>query len=240
MQISGVEQSKGLALAGQAGGMKNTQDSQSKAIQNQITEVQKQMQELSQNKEMSSEEKMKKKRELQAKLQELNKQLTQRQMEIQREKREEQIKKNSEKMEEQAQKKKTKEEQQQDQTIGRIMKMDGAMEKVETKDSVRISMEGRKRVLEGEIRADENYGADTSMKKNDLAEMENRIEGLAKSMMKDMGEMNEEIHRKDKNNQEEMTKIKRQEEKEEKEKEEEEKKEQQNNPNVYQPIDIKL
>ena len=43
-----------------------------------------------------------------------------------------------------------------------------------------------------------------------------------------------------KKNKEEMTKIKRQEDKEEKEKEEEEKKEQQNNPNVYQPIDIKL
>lgn len=242
MQISGVEQSNNALLSGGqgVGGTNNTEDSQLKAIQKQITAVQKQLQELSQNTDMPTEEKMKKKKELQTKLGELNKQLTQRQMEIQREKREEQLKKNRERLEEQAQKQKSKEEQQQAQTIGKIMKMDGAMEKVETKDSVRISMEGRKRVLEGEIRADKNYGADTSMKEEDLSDMEGRIRDLSKSMMKDMNELNQDVRRKDKSNQEEMSEIKRQEEKEEKEKKEEEKREEQDNPILYPSIDIKL
>ena len=243
MQISGVEQSNHVSMLGgqRAGGMNPAEDSQLKSIQNQIAEVKKQMQELSQNKDMMPEEKMKKKKELQEKLGELNKQLTQREMEIQREKREEQLKKNQEKLQEQAQKKKSKEEQQQAQTIGRIMKMDGAMEKVETKDSVRISMEGRKRVLEGEIHADENYGADTSMKEKELSDMEGRLQGLSKSMMKDMNELNQEIHRKDKSNKEEMAEVKRQEEKEkEEEKKEEEQKERQENHRIYMSIDIKL
>lgn len=161
-------------------------DEVSKNIQNQIANAQMQLQKLSSDREMSTEEKQQKRQELQKQISELNTQLRQHQMEVRRE--------------QQAKAKSSqddlspggKTEQQQEEKIQTalstnsmkaIISAESAMTEAESHGNVVSSLEGRVRVLQGEIKQDAKNGNNTERKQKELEQLENRVTRVSGARM---------------------------------------------------------
>ena len=181
----------------QNGGMNMLQanDSVSKNIQNQIANAQKALQELSANKDMSMEEKMKKRQEIQQQITELNQQLRQHQIE---QRKEQHAKKSS--MEDMLGGRKKKASKVEEQNAGlsqasmrAMISSDSALEQARVQGGVASKMDGRAGVLEGEIKLDMARGNDVEAKKEELAEVQEKVINAETAQMNTLAEANKEI-----------------------------------------------
>lgn len=186
--------SANMAVGGGQPKQANNNDSVSKDIQRQITNVQKQLQSLSEKKDMSVEEKASRRKELQAQLQDLNQQLRQRQIEVQKEEREKKVKE----AEPQAKKEKPNDKAGSLKTddMQSIIKADQDMKQVNTVSNVQKKMSGNAGILESEIKSDEMRGQDASAKKEKLADIESKITELGADIGNRLGSINQDLDEK--------------------------------------------
>ncbi|MBE5934891.1 MAG: hypothetical protein E7262_03775 [Lachnospiraceae bacterium] len=182
----------------QVGVLKMTQatDSVSKNIQNQIANAQKQLQDLSANKEMTLEEKMKKRQEIQQQITDLNNQL--RQHQIEQRKKQQERKNNSmddmlggsKKVVHKGGSKGTGISQA---SMQAIISADSAQETAQVQGRVATKMEGRAGVLESEIKMDAARGVDVTAKKEELAELEQKVTATTFAQMDTLATANKEL-----------------------------------------------
>ena len=190
---SGVSASAGMQ-AGQTGMAKAT-DPVGKDIQNQISRLQKQLQELSANTELSTETKMKKRQDIQKQISDLNAQLRQHQIEMR--KQEQEKKASFDDMlggEQQTQGAKSKSKGQgmpSQASMEAMISADVAMDQAKVNGSVATKMEGRAGVLEIEIALDEARGIDTTRKREELADVEQKALDATSSQISTLSKANE-------------------------------------------------
>lgn len=172
-------------------GMKQAADSYSRNIQNEIANAQKQLQELSSNEEMTPEEKMKKRQEIQHQISELNMQLRQHQMEQRKEK--QQAKKTSTDDMPGG----TRDGKSGGKSAGlsqagmtAMISADASIKQSKVQGSVGTRMEGRAGVIESEIKLDEMSGQDTTKKREELADVEEKAMKATASQMETLGKAN--------------------------------------------------
>ena len=181
----------------QIGGMNmKATDSVSKNIQNQITNAQKQLQDISANKDMSIEEKMKKRQEILQEITDLNNQLRQHQMEMRKEKQQAKgssmndMLGGSTKTAPKAGKQSAGLSQA---SMKAIMSADSAMAQAQVQGSVATRMEGRAGVLESEIKLDSARGGNVEAKKEELAEVQEKMEAAQEAQLNTLADANMEL-----------------------------------------------
>lgn len=171
-------------------------DSFSKNIQKQIANAQKQMQELSSNEDMSLEEKMKKRQAIQQEIASLNQQLRQHQME----KRKEQQSKSADDVfggsSRNAKAAKSKGRKGSGSGLSQasmqaMISADSSMKQVQVQGSVATQMEGRARVLEGEIKQDGARGGNVEKKEAELADIQQQAQAATSSQMSALANANQ-------------------------------------------------
>ena len=193
MKINGLNGAN--ALGSGMNNMAQVNDSVSKNIQNQITNVQKQLQELSANKEMSLEEKMKKRQELQQQIADLNNQLRQHQIEQRKEQREKKASMNdmlggSQGTVSKAGKQATGLSQA---SMKAMISADSAFELAQVQGSIANKMGGRAGVLEAEIKLDMARGDDVEKKQEELAEVQQKAVAAESAQMNTLADANKEL-----------------------------------------------
>lgn len=180
----------------QAGGMNmKATDSVSKNIQNQIANAQKQLQEIAANKDMGIEEKMKKRQEILQEITDLNNQLRQHQMELRKEQQAKGSSMNdmlggSTKSVPKAGKQSTGLSQA---SMKAIISADSAMAQARVQGSVATQMEGRAGVLESEIKLDSARGGNVEAKKEELAEVQEKMEAAQEAQLNTLADANKEL-----------------------------------------------
>ena len=181
----------------QIGGMNmKATDSVSKNIQNQNTNAQKQQQDTSANKDMSIEEKMKKRQEILQEITDLNNQLRQHQMELRKEKQQAKgssmndMLGGSTKTAPKAGKHSAGLSQA---SMKAIMSADSAMAQAQVQGSVATRMEGRAGVLESEIKLDSARGGNVEAKKEELAEVQEKMEAAQEAQLNTLADANKEL-----------------------------------------------
>jgi len=181
----------------QAGGMNmKATDSVSKNIQNQIANAQKQLQEIPANKNMSIEEKMKKRQEILQEITDLNNQLRQHQMEQRKEKQQAKgsfmndMLGGSKKTASKAGKQSTGLSQA---SMKAIMSADSSMAQAQIQGSVAAKMEGRAGVLESEIKLDAARGGNVEAKKEELAEIQQKMVAAQEAQLNTLADANKEL-----------------------------------------------
>lgn len=194
MTINGTSGVSAGMQAGQSG-MPQAADPVSKDIQNQISRLQKQLQELSANTELSTEAKMKKRQEIQKQISDLNVQLRQHQIEMRKQ---EQEKKASfddmlggEPQERGARAKSKGQGMPSQASMEAMISADVAMDEAKVHGSVATKMEGRSGVLKAEIALDEARGGDTTAKRAELADVEEKAMDATSSQMSMLAKANE-------------------------------------------------
>ena len=167
----------------------------SKSIQSQIANAQKQMQELGDNKDMSPEEKMKKRQEIQQQITDLQNQLRQHQIE----QRKESQKKNAPSMTDmlggnsQHGKSRKSSAGMSSASMQAIISADISMDQAKVQGAVKTDVEGKAGILESEIKLDEARGADTTKKKEELADLESKAQDLTASQLDTLSDANAEL-----------------------------------------------
>ena len=181
----------------QIGGLNmKASDSISKNIQSRITNAQKQLQEISANKDMSIEEKMKKRQEILQEITDLNNQLRQHQMEMRKEKQQAKgssmndMLGGSTKTAPKAGKQSAGLSQA---SMKAIMSADSAMAQAQVQGSVATRMEGRAGVLESEIKLDSARGGNVEAKKEELAEVQEKMEAAQEAQLNTLADANKEL-----------------------------------------------
>ena len=176
-------------------------DSVSKNIQNQIANAQKQLQEISANKDMSMEEKMKKRQELQQQITDLNNQLRQHQIEMRRE--QQQTKRAS--MEDMLAGNKTNSMKFDSKgagmsrqcmhvsTMQAMISASSAMSQVRIQGSVTTRMNGEASILASEIKLDEARGSNVEAKKEELAELQEKVVAVEAAQMNTLANASKEL-----------------------------------------------
>lgn len=166
-------------------------DSVSKSIQDQIMNAQKQLQELGADKDMTPEEKMKRRQEIQQEINNLNQQLRQHQIE---KRKEQQAKSASEKEE----RKNCQRENTSEQKTGlsttsmqAMLSADSSIKQANVQGSNATQMEDRAGVLKIEIKLDGGRGGDTTAKKTELAEVEQKAESATNAQLNTLAEANQ-------------------------------------------------
>lgn len=181
----------------QFGGMNmKATDSVGKNIQNRIANAQKQLQELSANTEMGIEEKLKKRQEIQQEITDLNNELRQHQIE------------------ERMKKQQTKSSSMNDMLGGNrvttpkagkksagisqgsmkaIISADSAMAQARIQGSAVSQMEGKAGVLETEIKLDAARGGNVEAKKEELAEVKQKVAAAQDAQLNTLSDANKEL-----------------------------------------------
>lgn len=169
-------------------------DSEGKEVRNQIANAKNRLKELSADKGLNEEEREKKQKELRQKITELNNQLRQRQAELQRQQQEQ---KTSAAVPE--------EDSSNPQTAGdseeallaagiphtgarAILAAGSAVGHAKSQGSLAASLESRVRILQGEIKQDQERGLDTRLKQEELKKLEKkaaRLNGFGSSYLAD-------------------------------------------------------
>lgn len=174
-------------------------DTVSKNLRAQIAAAQKQMQELAANKDMEPEEKMERRKEIQQRITDLNAQLRQHEIELRQEK-QQQVQR--ERQSDQARKQEAK--QKAENTPGRpganlsqgsmeaMISADRAVGKADVQGKVATEMKARANVLKSEIEH-AGRGAAVEKKQESVAEIEARLEGLAKEQAQSLHEAGEKV-----------------------------------------------
>lgn len=170
-------------------------DSVSKNIRAQIMNAQKQLQELAANKDMEPEEKMERRKEIQQQIADLNQQLRQHEMEVRQEKQQQakQAEKNTQTAEKKAEK--AQENKSAGLSQGSMEAMISAgrtAQQSKVQGRVASEMKARKGVLESEI-AHAGRGAAVGRKKESVADIETKLEDIAKSQAESLHKANEEL-----------------------------------------------
>ena len=145
---------------------------------------------------MSIEEKMKKRQEIQQQITDLNNQLRQHQMEQRKEK--QQAKKSG--MDDMLGGSKRTAPKAASQSIGlsqasmkAIVSADSAMAQAQIQGSVATRMEGRAGVLESEIKLDSARGGNVEAKKEELAEVQEKMEAAQEAQLNTLADANKEL-----------------------------------------------
>lgn len=198
MTINGIGGASGANAGTPAGGagMPQASDPVSKSIQDQISRVQKQLQELSSNTEMSAEAKMKKRQELQKQISDLNMQLRQHQIDQRREKQKEKTSFDdmlgADSKQSQAKSKENAAVPSQA-SMEAMISAGAAMDQAKVHGSVSTKMENRAGVLKSEIALDEARGGDTTKKREELADAEQKAIEATSSQMSTLAEANKTL-----------------------------------------------
>jgi len=182
----------GSMSVGQMGSIR-PEDSVSKNIENQISNIQRQMHGLSSEKDISVEEKMKKRQEYQQEISRLNMELRQRQAEVSREQRRETLESDRE-----GSKSTATDEDNGDRTATLsgtkgMIASDFSVEQARSQGVVVARIEGGIAVLKGEINLDEIRGADVERKEEELAKQEKRARRASASRLSILGGAREEL-----------------------------------------------
>ncbi len=181
----------------QFGGMNmKATDSVGKNIQNRIANAQKQLQELSANTEMGIEEKLKKRQEIQQEITDLNNELRQHQIEERMKK--QQTKSSSmndmlggsKKVAPKVGKKSVGISQG---SMKAIISADSAMAQARIQGSAASQMEGRVGVLETEIKLDAARGGNVEAKKEELAEVKQKVAAAQDAQLNTLSDANKEL-----------------------------------------------
>lgn len=181
----------------QFGGMNmKATDSVGKNIQNRIANAQKQLQELSANTEMGIEEKLKKRQEIQQEITDLNNELRQHQIEERMKK--QQTKSSSmndmlggsKKVAPKVGKKSAGISQG---SMKAIISADSAMAQARIQGSAASQMEGRVGVLETEIKLDAARGGNVEAKKEELAEVKQKVAAAQDAQLNTLSDANKEL-----------------------------------------------
>ena len=171
-------------------------DSVSKNLQNQIANAQKQLQELSANKEMGIEEKLKKRQEIQQEIAELNNELRQHQIEQRMKKQQtkgssmDNMLGGSKKVAPKVGKKSVGISQG---SMKAIISADSAMAQARIQGSAASQMEGRVGVLETEIKLDAARGGNVEAKKEELAEVKQKVAAAQDAQLNTLSDANKEL-----------------------------------------------
>ena len=187
-------------------GMENTQanlglnreaDSFSRNIENQIANAQKSLQELSSNEGLSLEEKMKKRQEIQKQIADLNNQLRQHKLEQRKEKQA-----GNSSMEDMLGSSKKSTASPKGKGFGfssagmqAMISADASMKQAKSQESVAVSMKGRAGVLEAEIKQDASRGRDVGKKKEELADMEEKMQDATASQIAALADAGKEMEK---------------------------------------------
>lgn len=203
MKVNGINK---IYSGAERYGSDMSMDSKSKEVQNQIANARNRLKELAADKGLNEEEKEKKRQEIQQKLTELNNELKQRQMEVQREQ-QERKKEAFRTAEEEADRKDAKlsEEKLPDMGISQggmkaMLSADASVRHAQTHGHMAMALEGRVRILQGEIKQDAERGKDTSQKKKELQKLESkaaRMKGAKINFLTDASEELKEAFRKE-------------------------------------------
>lgn len=224
MRIDGtLRESMGGGLTAQAS------DPISKNLRAQIANAQKQLQELAANKDMEPEEKMERRKEIQQQITDLNAQLRQHEMELRKEKQQQ--------VRQSAQARKQEAERAAENAPGKkpdagptkgsmeaMISAERAVGQAKVQGNVASAMKSRANVLKSEIEHSAR-GAATEKKQESVADIEKRMEELAKEQAQGLNRAGEELA--------EAAKDARAERKAEKEKQEEEEQEKHGEAGTY-------
>lgn len=192
MRISATD---GLAVPAPMVGMDagaGGQDPAVQSLQRQIEDLQKQLKELSSNQNMTPEMKSKKRQEMQKQISDLEMQLRQRQMEVKRERMETKRQSSGDSFDDMlggGVKTKGGSAQSAGLSAGSmkaLLSADSSMKQAQVSGSVSDELEGRARVLEGEIRQDSAMGCQPEGKKEALEELKDKAEAAAQDQMQAM------------------------------------------------------
>ncbi len=170
-------------------------DSVSKNIRAQIMNAQKQLQELAANKDMEPEEKMERRKEIQQQIADLNQQLRQHEMEVRQEKQQQakQAEKNTQTAEKKAEKvQENKAAGLSQGSMEAMISAERTTQQSKVQGRVASEMKARKGVLESEI-AHAGRGAAVGRKKESVADIETKLEDIAKSQAESLHKANEEL-----------------------------------------------
>lgn len=192
MRIDGtLKENMGGGLTAQAS------DPVSKNLRAQIANAQKQLQELAANKDMEPEEKMERRKEIQQQIADLNAQLRQHEMELRQEK-QQQVKQS-------AQARKQEAERAAENAPGgkpdagltkgsmeAMISAERAVGQAKVQGNVALAMESRANVLKSEIKHSAR-GAATEKKQESVADIEKRMEELAKEQAQSLNRAGEEL-----------------------------------------------
>lgn len=165
-------------------------DSRIQAYQQQIAQLQQKLQDLAQNDELTMEEKMKKRQEINQQIHTAEQQMRQ----VQREIREEQNKAKKDSFDEMVSAPKKKgADSMSSNKMRSIIAGDQAMKQADGNMQLATEMEGKARVLAGEIATDQQRGVDTTKKEEELAGVEERTDLLKADAIKVAAEAADEI-----------------------------------------------
>jgi len=161
-------------------------DSESREFQDRIAGAKNRLKELSASRELNEEEKQKKQQELRRQIAELNQQLKQRQMEVKRQEQEQKKNASEELRKEQSTDPKEEELFPEGLTqtgMKAIVTADASLNHATAHGNMAQAMEGRVRVLQGEIKQDEMLGRDTEYKKQELEKLQKKASRLQGAKM---------------------------------------------------------
>lgn len=176
MKISGVTENGSRQAQPLGGAVQN--DSYSKSLKDQIANAKEQLQKLSENEDMTVEAKMEKRQEIQKQITSLEQQLRQHQIERQQKQRS-----GGDDMEEMLGAGPGKAEQKgsgmSKTSMQAIISADVSMKQARVQGSVATRLEGRGRILEGEISQDKARGINVEKKEEELAKVKQRTQEAA-------------------------------------------------------------
>lgn len=181
MQI-GAMQGAGRS-PGKVGGGK---DPQSDSIRKQISELEKKLREISEDKTLSDKEKLNKQKDIREQIANLQNQLSQRQSEI----REERAKAGKGAKRADSAQAASGAEKTADNAVRSALEANDKLARLERSDLLKISMEGRARILENEVKTDEAAGGALKSKKAELSDLKGRISEMNDGMGAMAGEIN--------------------------------------------------
>lgn len=191
MRIQGT--GTGVDLGG-GNGVIQGNDAETKNLQNQIQKAKERLQELSSDDQMSAEEKMKKRQEIQKEITELTNQLRQHQIELRREKQQEA---SANQMDEltgaKGNTKGSKGTGLSKAGMKAMVSADVALDQAREQSATATQLEGRARVLEGEIGQDKSRGIDTADKEEELAQVKEGAASATASQIEALGKAGQEM-----------------------------------------------
>lgn len=194
MAIENVNNRQGIILP-ELGG-KNGNDIFIRNIQAQILNKQKEMQELSKSEDMSPEDKMKKRQELRQQITDFSHQLRQYQLE-QRKERQQRSTSRDDRLGDAPNKNNAKSQSKaadfSQAGMEAIIAAGSAMKQAQVQGRVATDLNGRAAVLEVEIKLDGARNMDVEKKTEELAEIQEKAQGVLGSQMSKLAEANEEI-----------------------------------------------
>lgn len=191
MQVQGINNTQGKQAPSSP---IQGNDSRIQAYQQQIVQLQQKIQDLSQNEDLTMEEKMKKRQEINQQIHMVEQQMRQ----VQREIRQEQNKAKKNAMDEMiSTPKKSGADLMSSDKMRSLIAGGQAMKQADGNMALSKEMDGKARVLAGEIAADQQRGINTEQKEEEMADLEQRADLLKSDAVKAASEASDGIRKAD-------------------------------------------